>query len=126
MNIRRIFKNRNLFRIINSSIKDHKDIFLKNRRIYRSSNQTDKLRNSKAKPSKSNKKKKERKLPLQNFHRQILIKFFDTEDILFSLLSSYRNKRMEETRDRAWSDDKDRRVDFLKREGKGGGIVVEG
>lgn len=126
MNIRRIFKNRNLFRIINSSIKDHKDIFLKNRRIYRSSNQTDKLRNSKAKPSKSNKKKKERKLPLQNFHRQILIKFFDIEDILFSLLSSYRNKRMEETRDRAWSDDKDRRVDFLKREGKGGGIVVEG
>lgn len=101
MNIRRIFKNRNLFRIINSSIKDHKDIFLKNRRIYRSSNQTDKLRNSKAKPSKSNKKKKERKLPLQNFHRQILIKFFDIEDILFSLLSSYRNKRMEETRDRA-------------------------
>lgn len=126
MNIRRIFKNRNLFRIINSSIKDHEDIFLKNRRIYRSSNQTDKLRNSKAKPSKSNKKKKERKLPLQNFHRQILIKFFDIEDILFSLLSSYRNKRMEETRDRAWSDDKDRRVDFLKREGKGGGIVVEG
>lgn len=61
MNIRRIFKNRNLFRIINSSIKDHEDIFLKNRRIYRSSNQTDKLRNSRLNRRRVIKKKKEGK-----------------------------------------------------------------
>lgn len=54
-----------------------KDIFFKNQR-YILKNIRMKTSKLEAKPSENSNKRK-KKLPLQNFHQQILIKFFDIE-----------------------------------------------
>lgn len=74
-----------------------------------------------AKPSENSNKRK-KKLPLQNFHQQILIKFFDIERMYtFLVLRAIAIKEWRKRKHAIEPDPTigqgDRRVDFLKREG---------